>query len=207
MAYWFTGEINPRYAPWIALIVAMLAPGLVVSLLRFNLSNTSYRNLRFRFAGGVSDGLRALWPLPIVALLTLAFPPVFDPTDITKFDWKMLLLTLLLSALYPICMVRFVCCCSTTRDLAARRSRVRHVFVPSTIYLRGLLVGIGLMLLAALLSALIFGAIFSAWAGKLTAKAKWLPVLLGLVAALPSAFAAFCGLPSPRPASSTPPST
>ena len=60
VAYWFTGEINPRYAPWIALIIATLAPWLVVSSLRFNLGNTSHRNLRFRFEGGAKDGLRAL---------------------------------------------------------------------------------------------------------------------------------------------------
>lgn len=191
VAYWFTGEINPRYAPWIALIIAMLAPWLVVSSLRFNLSNTSYRNLRFRFAGGVSDGLRALWPLPIVALLTLAFPPVFDPTDITKFDWKMLLPTLLLSALYPYLHGAFrLLLLNHSRFGSAPIACTTRVRTFYSIYLRGLLVGIGLMLVAGLLSALIFGAIFSAWAGNLTAKAKWLPVLLGLVAALPSAFAA-----------------
>ena len=71
-------------------MVAVAAPWLMVSSLRFNLGNTSYRNLRFAFAGTVMDGVKALWPLVIFAVLTVAFPPVFGPTDMAKFDWKLI---------------------------------------------------------------------------------------------------------------------
>ena len=46
------------------------------------------------------------------------------------------------------------------------------------------------MLVAGLLSAVIFGAVFSVWMTELMAKSRWLPVVMGLVAALPAAFAA-----------------
>ena len=191
VAYWFTGEINPRYAPWIALIIATLAPWLVVSSLRFNLGNTSHRNLCFRFEGSAKDGLRALWPLPLVALLTLMYPPVFDPTDFAKFDWKMLLPTLVLAVLYPYLSgaFRLLLLNHARFGLApiACTTRVRTFYA---IHLRGLLVGIGLMLVAGLLSAVIFGAVFSVWMTELMAKSRWLPVVMGLVAALPAAFAA-----------------
>lgn len=188
--YWFTGEINPAYAPWIALVIAVLAPWLVVSSLRFNLSNTSYRNLRFRFEGDVKDGLRTLWPLTLVALLTLAFPPVFDPTNFEKFDWKMLLPTLVLAILYPYLHGAF-------RLLLLNHSRFGSAPITCTtpvrtfysIHLRGLIVGIGLMVVAGVLSAVLFGAIFSVWMSELMAKTKWLPVVMGVVAALPTAIA------------------
>lgn len=189
--YWFTGEINPAYAPWIGLVIAVLAPWLVVGSLRFNLGNTSYRNLRFRFEGGLKDGLRALWPLMLIAVLTLLFPPVFDPTNFDKFDWKMLLPTVVLALLYPYLHGAF-------RLLVLNHSRFGKAPIACTtrvrtfysIHLRGLLVGVGLVVVAAVISFAVFGAIFSVWMTDLMGRAKWLPVILGIVAMLPTAVAA-----------------
>lgn len=188
--YWFTGEINPHYAPWIALIIAIAAPWLVVSSLRFNLSNTSYRNLRFAFTGSLQDGIKALWPLTLIAALTIAFPPVFDPADFNRFDWTMLLPTLVLAAFYPYLHGAF-------RLLVLNRARFGSAPVACTtriktfyaIHLRGLIVGIGLMAVAGTLSAVLFAASFSAWMTELVGRAQWGAVVMSMVMTLPIAFA------------------
>ena len=190
IVYWFTGEINPSYAPWIALLIAVVAPWLVVSSLRFNLSNTSYRNLRFAFDGTLMDGVKALWPLALIAALTVAYPPVFDPADFDRVDWKMILPSLVLVALYPYLHGSF-------RLLLLNHSRFGSAPIACTtriktfyaIHFRGLLVGAGLALVAGVLSALLFGSVFSAWMTELTARSKWLMVVLSVLMALPVAFA------------------
>ncbi len=188
--YWFTGEINPNYAPWIALLIAVLAPWLVVSSLRFNLSNTSYRNLRFAFDGTLTDGVKALWPLALIAALTVAYPPVFDPADFDRFDWKMILPSLVLVALYPYLHGLF-------RLLLLNHSRFGSAPIACTtriktfyaIHFRGLIVGAGLALLAGVFSAVLFGSVFSVWMTELTARSKWLMVVLSVLMALPVALA------------------
>jgi uncharacterized membrane protein YjgN (DUF898 family) len=190
IVYWFTGEINPLYAPWIALVIAVVAPWLVVSSLRFNLSNTSYRNLRFAFEGTVMDGVKALWPLALIAVLTVAYPPIFDPADFDRFDWKMILPSLVLVALYPYLHGSF-------RLLLLNHSRFGSAPIACTtriktfyaIHFRGLIVGAGLALVAGVVSAVLFGSVFSVWMTELTARSKWLMVVLTVVMALPVAFA------------------
>ena len=190
IVYWFTGEINPRYAPWIALVIAIVAPWLVVSSLRFNLSNTSYRNLRFAFEGTVMDGVKALWPLALIAGLTVAYPPIFDPADFDRFDWKMILPSLVLVALYPYLHGSF-------RLLLLNHSRFGSAPIACTtriktfyaIHFRGLIVGAGLALVAGVVSAVLFGSVFSVWMTELTARSKWLMVVLTVVMALPVAYA------------------
>lgn len=190
IVYWFTGEINPRYAPWIALLIAVLAPWLVVSSLRFNLSNTSYRNLRFAFAGTLMDGVKALWPLILVAALTVAYPPIFDPSDLDRFEWQLILPSLVLVALYPYLHGSF-------RLLLLNHSRFGSAPIACTtriktfyaIHFRGLLVGAGLALVAGVVSAVLFGSVFSVWMTELTGRSKWLMVVLSVLMALPVAFA------------------
>jgi uncharacterized membrane protein YjgN (DUF898 family) len=188
--YWFTGEINPSYAPWIALFIALLAPWLVVSSLRFNLGNTSHRNVRFAFAGTVADGMKALWPLVVVGALTVAYPPVLDPATFDRFDWKVILPTVALVALYPYLHGSF-------RLLLLNHSRFGRAPIACTtriktfyaIHFRGLFVGLGLAIAAGVLSAVLFGALFSAWMTELSASSKGLALLLGFVMSLPLAFA------------------
>lgn len=188
--YWFTGEISPRYAPWIALFIAVLAPWLVVSSLRFNLSNTSYRNLRFAFAGTIVDGAKALWPLVLIAALTVAYPPVLDPASFDRVDWKVILPTLSLVALYPYLHGSF-------RLLLLDHSRFGRAPIACTtriktfyaIHFRGLFVAAGLAVVAGMISAMVFGAIFSTWMSELTASSKGLALLAGVVMSLPLAFA------------------
>ena len=188
--YWFTGEINPRYAPWIALLIAVLAPWLMVSSLRFNLSNTSYRNLRFAFVGTLMDGVKALWPLILVAALTVAYPPLFDPADFDRFEWKMLLPSLALAALYPYLHGSF-------RLLLLDHSRFGSAPIACTtqiktfyaIHFRGLLVGVGVMVIAGIASAMLFGLMFVSSKADLGAHVKWLTVVSAMLLSLPAAFA------------------
>ena len=79
------------------------------------------------------------------------YPPVFDPTDFAKFDWKMLLPALVLAVLYPYLQQGVSPAAAQSRAFWPRAiactTRVRTFYA---IHLRGLLVGIGLMLVAGL---------------------------------------------------------
>lgn len=190
IVYWFTGEINPRYAPWIALLIAVLAPWLMVSSLRFNLSNTSYRNLRFAFSGTLMDGVKALWPLILVATLTVAYPPLFDPADLDRFEWQLILPSLALVALYPYLHGSF-------RLLLLNHSRFGSAPIACTtrikafyaIHFRGLFVAIGVMVIAGVASAMLFGLVFVSSKADLGAHVKWLTVMSAMLLSLPAAFA------------------
>jgi uncharacterized membrane protein YjgN (DUF898 family) len=75
LGYGISARIHP-YAVAAWLIVFLFAlPWLVVSSLRFNARNTSYRNVRFNFVGSLGGAAYAyiLWPiLAIFSLLTVA---------------------------------------------------------------------------------------------------------------------------------------
>jgi uncharacterized membrane protein YjgN (DUF898 family) len=191
IAYWFLGELNPRYAPWIALFVAVIAPWIVVSSLRFNLTNTSYRNLRFSFEGTVRDAIAALWPIWLVALSAVLYPPVFDEADSVTRNALSGLAYLVFIVFYPYLhgKMRLLVLNYSRYGFApiACSTRVKTFY---TIYGRGLLVGIGLYIAAAII-AFALGLAAGA-AGMFAAAAslpKWFPVLIGIVIALPFACA------------------
>lgn len=188
IAYWFTGEINPAYAPWIGLVLAVLAPWLVVSSLRFNLGNTSYRNLRFTFDGRMLDGARTFWPLAVIAALTLLFPPVFDPTNFDKFDWKMLLPSVALLSLYPYLHGAFrllVLNHARFGDAPVRCStRIRSFYA---IYLRSMLVALGLLIVLGVIAFVLIMAAMAAGIQQLLANSKWLAMATAWLSVLPLA--------------------
>jgi uncharacterized membrane protein YjgN (DUF898 family) len=191
VAYWFLGELNPRYAPWIALLVAVLAPWIVVSSLRFNLTNTSYRNLRFSFEGNVRDAVAALWPIWLVALSAVLYPPVFDEAGSITRNALSGLAYFVFILFYPYLhgKMRLLVLNYSRYGFApiACSTRVKTFY---TIYGRGILVGIGLYIAAAIL-ALALGLAAGA-AGVFAAAAslpKWFPVLVGIVIAFPFACA------------------
>jgi uncharacterized membrane protein YjgN (DUF898 family) len=188
--YWFTGEINPNYAPWIALFVAIIAPWLVVSSLRFNLSNTSYRNLRFSFEGTVKDGVIALWPLWWVTLSAVLNPPDFDVSGFTIRNALATLTYLIFVLAYPYLH-------GAVRLLVLNHSRFGHAPIACTtriktfytIYLRGALVGIGLMFIAGIVS-LIWSMILAGVLGmKFMSYTKLFPLVMGALTMLPFAAA------------------
>lgn len=189
--YWFAGELNPNWAPWVALFVAVIAPWIVVSSLRFNLSNTSYRNLRFSFEGTLRDAVLALWPIWLVALSAVLYPPVFDESGSIARNALSGLAYFVFILFYPYLHGKM-------RLLLLNHSRYGHAPIACTtriktfytIYLRGILVAIGLYLGAAILAMVILVPTMGAvMATSLAAKAKWLPVVIGVAVALPFACA------------------
>ncbi|TAG79289.1 MAG: DUF898 domain-containing protein [Betaproteobacteria bacterium] len=191
IVYWFTGEINPNWAPWVALFVAVIAPWIVVSSLRFNLSNTSYRNLRFSFEGTLRDAVVALWPIWLVAVSAVLYPPVFDESGSLTRNALAGLAYFVFILFYPYLHGKM-------RLLVLNHSRYGHAPIACTtriktfytIYLRGILVAIGLYVGAAIVAVVLMVPMLGGvMASGLAAKAKWLPVVIGVVAALPFACA------------------
>ena len=78
-----------HFSPWLALgvfvLLALLWPALWRSSLRFRMHNTSWRGLRFGFAGSVADAYKALLPLFVPSLVFLAANAWFL-SDVDKED-------------------------------------------------------------------------------------------------------------------------
>ena len=68
--------LSGHFSPWAAfaffLLLAVLWPALWRSSMRFRLHNTSWRGLRFGFAGTVADAYRAMLPLFVPGVLFVA---------------------------------------------------------------------------------------------------------------------------------------
>ena len=87
-------------------VMALVWPALWHSALRFRLSNTGWRGMRFRFTGSRGDAYRALAPGLVAALLVLGLgllvpapPPEAPPeagVETTPLQWVALLVPLLL---------------------------------------------------------------------------------------------------------------
>ena len=70
-AYAMIAQFSPWKAFWVLLLLAALWPALWRSSLRFRLCNTSWRGLRFGFAGGLDDVYAAMAPVLLPALFFL----------------------------------------------------------------------------------------------------------------------------------------
>jgi uncharacterized membrane protein YjgN (DUF898 family) len=70
-AYSITFRFNPLLGLSIGLLIALIMPYLLVTSFRFRLYNSSYRGLRFGFAGSVKSAYFTFLLLPIFTLLTL----------------------------------------------------------------------------------------------------------------------------------------
>jgi uncharacterized membrane protein YjgN (DUF898 family) len=70
-AYSITFRLNPLLGLVIGLFIALIMPYLLVTSFRFRLYNSSYRGLRFCFAGSVKSAYYAFLALPIFTVLTL----------------------------------------------------------------------------------------------------------------------------------------
>jgi uncharacterized membrane protein YjgN (DUF898 family) len=190
LLYWFTGELNPRYAPWIALVVAIIAPWIVISSLRFNLSNTSYRNIRFSFEGTLKDAVSALWPIWLVAISAVLVPPTFDESGSLARNALAGLAYLVFILFYPYLhgKMRLLVLNHSRYGFApiACTTRVKTFY---TIYGRGSLVGIGLYIVAGIVAFALMIPVFGALSTKIAQMPKWFPVVIGIVAVLPFAIA------------------
>jgi len=69
--YSIAGKVNPLMGLVFGLLMAVVMPWLIVRSLRFKLYNSSYRGLRFSFAGDDRSAYRVLLLNPILTVLTL----------------------------------------------------------------------------------------------------------------------------------------
>lgn len=89
--YSLAGKFSPTAGLLALLVVALVWPALFWSSMCFRLSNSSWRGLRFAFAGSKKDAYRAWLPLflPSICLLTLSLlaPALSDYSPSHKAAW------------------------------------------------------------------------------------------------------------------------
>jgi len=71
MAYAFSQNVSPYLPMVFALIILFLMPWMVIRAMTFNARNSSYRGLRFDFAGGMREALFIFVSLPVLFIFTL----------------------------------------------------------------------------------------------------------------------------------------
>ena len=71
LVYQFSGGISPVAGLVALAVLALVLPWLIQRSLRFKLANSSYRGLRFRFAGGPGGAYQAFLLWPALGYLTL----------------------------------------------------------------------------------------------------------------------------------------
>lgn len=83
IAYGATERIHPLVAVGWVIFFAFTTPWLVVSSIRFNARNTSYRNVRFNFAGSLGGAAKTylLWPFLSLFTLFTTWPLVHRARD------------------------------------------------------------------------------------------------------------------------------
>lgn len=87
-AYTLTGNLNPVLGAGIALLIAVAMPWLIVRSLRFKLHNSSYRGLRFAFAGGDREAYTVFLINPILTALTLYLLAPFTHQRIKQYQHR-----------------------------------------------------------------------------------------------------------------------
>lgn len=86
VVYSVVGNINPLLAILAFVVVAAIMPWLIVRSLRFKLYNSSYRGLRFGFAGGTGAAYTVFLLLPILTILTLYLLAPFTHYKIKQYQ-------------------------------------------------------------------------------------------------------------------------
>jgi uncharacterized membrane protein YjgN (DUF898 family) len=83
IGYSVTAQIHPLVAVVWVIFFMFITPWLVVSSIRFNARNTSYRNVRFNFVGTLGEAAMAyiLWPFLSVLTLFTTWPLVHRIRD------------------------------------------------------------------------------------------------------------------------------
>lgn len=86
LVYVVAGKLSPLPGIAIALLIGLVMPWLIVRSLRFKLHNSSYRGLRFTFAGGDRDAYRVFLLFPILTGLTLYLLAPFTHQRIKQYQ-------------------------------------------------------------------------------------------------------------------------
>ncbi len=84
--YTVAGKLNPLLGILIAFLIAAVMPWLIVRSLRFKLYNSSYRGLRFGFAGSDGAAYAVFLLLPILTVLTLFLLAPFTHFKIKQYQ-------------------------------------------------------------------------------------------------------------------------
>ena len=85
-AYSLLGQLNPLLGGGCALLIAGWMPWLIVRSLRFKLHNSSYRGLRFAFAGSDGAAYKVFLLYPLLTLLSLYLLAPFAHQQIKQFQ-------------------------------------------------------------------------------------------------------------------------
>ncbi|MDD2929962.1 MAG: YjgN family protein [Sideroxydans sp.] len=86
LAYTIAGQTNPLLAILIFVLLAGVMPWLIVRSLRFKLYNSSYRGLRFGFAGSDGAAYAVFLLFPILTVLTLYLLAPFTHYKIKQYQ-------------------------------------------------------------------------------------------------------------------------
>ena len=86
-SYFLAGYFSPVAGVVVALLLAILAPVLIVLSYRFRLRMTAYRNVRFSFRGRIGRAYMVFLVWPIIALCTLY---ILLPLSLKKIDQYLL---------------------------------------------------------------------------------------------------------------------
>lgn len=84
--YSMAGQLNPVLGLIIALLLAAAMPWLIVRSLRFKLHNSSYRGLRFAFAGSDREAYRVFLLFPVLTVFTLYLLAPFTHQRIKQYQ-------------------------------------------------------------------------------------------------------------------------
>ncbi|GAB1232737.1 DUF898 family protein [Ferrigenium sp. UT4] len=85
-AYTVAGRMNPLLGILLAFLIAGVMPWLIVRSLRFKLYNSSYRGLRFGFAGSDGAAYAVFLLLPVLTVLTLYLLAPFTHYKIKQYQ-------------------------------------------------------------------------------------------------------------------------
>lgn len=86
IVYTVAGKVYPPVGAAIGLLISGAMPLIIVRSLRFKLYNSSYRGLRFAFAGSYKDAYRVFMLLPIFTMLTLFLLAPFTHQRIKQYE-------------------------------------------------------------------------------------------------------------------------
>lgn len=101
------GYYSPRAAQGIFIVLALLAPWLIVRSMAFNAFNSSYREIRFHFKARYQDVFMAIWPIIAMAIGFFLLPQfnVEDKRMPTPAEWAIIFLPVLaVWLIYPYIM-------------------------------------------------------------------------------------------------------
>lgn len=86
VVYTVAGNLNPLLAMLVFLLLAAVMPWLIVRSLRFKLYNSSYRGLRFGFAGSGGAAYAVFLLLPILSVISLYLLAPFTHYKIKQYQ-------------------------------------------------------------------------------------------------------------------------